>query len=377
MRVVRIETKLVSVPLGKGNWVYTLLHTDEGLVGVSEVTARRWEQAIERGIHEVGRYLIGKDPTDIEDLWEKMYRDSFWVGGPLHATCISALEWAMWDLLGKKLRVPVYKLVGGPTRTKIRVYAHVDGATPEELQNAAKDALRRGYTAVKTRVGPGGDARRKETEFIGRSFFDGVQKKMEILRDAVGRDIDIAVDAHGNFSPSDAIRVGRILEDFDVLFYEEPVPPENIDGLAEVAHKLRIPVATGERLATVYSFRDVLARDAVAVLQPDVCNVGGLSQARKIAGMAEAHYRAIAPHNPNGPLATIMSMQFAASIPNFLILESTGHQQQIDAASHLINDYPELVDGHYELPKGPGLGVSLNLDEMDKYPYQPVDNMLR
>ena len=196
---------------------------------------------------------------------------------------------------------------------------------------------------------------------------------MQILRDAVGRSIDIAVDAHGNFSPADAIRIGRILEDSDVLFYEEPVPLKNIDGLAEVASKRRIPIATGERLATVYTFREVLAKQAAAVLQPDVCNVGGLS----LAGMAEVHYRAIGPHNPNGPLATMMSMQFAATIPNFLILESTGHQEQTEAASHLIDGYPKLVHGHYELPKGPLLGVSPNLDEMEKYPCQPVDNMTR
>ncbi len=377
MKITRIETRLVGVPFGKGNWVYTMLHTDDGLVGISEVTCRRWEQTLEKGIHEVGKYLIGKDPTNIEDLWEKLYRDSFWVGGPLHATCISALEWAMWDLLGKKLGVPVYKLLGGPTRTKIRVYAHVDGDTPESLRSAAADAMARGYTAVKTRVGPGGHARRKETEYVTKAFFNGVRKKMEILRDAVGPDVDIAVDAHGCFSPGDAIRIGRILEDFDVLFLEEPVPPENPDAMAEVARKLRIPIATGERLATVYSFQQLLAKDAAMVLQPDVCNVGGLSQAKKVAAMAEACYRTIAPHNPNGPLATIMSMQFAACIPNFLILETTGDKQSMGAAAEFISDFPELVDGCYELPKGPGLGVSLNLDAMKDYPYQPVFDMTR
>jgi len=373
MIITKVETFLVNA--GHRNWVFTEIHTDEGVTGISEVTIRRKALTLESSIKELARYLVGKDPTCIEDNWEKMYRDAFWVGGAMLSTAISAVEVAMWDILGKSVGLPIYKLLGGPTRDRIRVYAHVgrpEENTPQAFAQAALRTVERGYTALKTGPFPGGGYGPyvKETEGLPSSLIHSSREYLGTVRDAVGWGIDLAIDCHGRLSPTNAIRLAQALADLDLLFLEEPVPPENVDALAWVAARSPVPIATGERLYTKYGVREVLEKRAAAILQPDVCNVGGIMEAKKVAAMAEAYYVSIAPHNPNGPVATAMAAHLAASIPNFLILETSGQPEELARQAEVVRKPLQLEDGHLRLPTGPGLGIELNKEAFARHPYQ-------
>jgi len=376
--------------VGFRNAIFTEIETDAGITGIAETVMKRRSQTIAEYIGELRRFLVGKDPTSIEDLYEKLYRDSFWVGGPMHSTAISAVEIALWDIVGKELKVPVYRLLGGPTRKEIPVYCHCPGgATHQEAANAARACLANGYRVAKTTLpifygaapsnsgysGTGGQIgpRYKETEYLSPEVFAEVGARISAMRDAVGGDLDLAVDCHGRLSPANAVRLAESLVDFRLLFIEEPIPPENVDALAWVSHRSPIPIASGERIVTIYGAREILEKQAVAIFQPDVVNCGGLSQAKKIAALAEAHYISIAPHNPNGPVATITSAHLAASIPNFFVLETVGSKADLDLFAELTDPPPIIEKGSLKLPEGPGLGISLKKDAFARFPYQPFE----
>jgi galactonate dehydratase len=375
------------------------VETDEGITGIGETVFKRKTRAIETSIHELSRYLIGQDPTRIEDHWEKMYRDSFWVGGPMHATSLSAVEIALWDILGKSLNVPIYKLCGGPTRDRVPVYCHcAAGATPEELAANASECVKRGYRAMKVTLplfygaqrqvklagadapglpalgysGTWGEIDRslKETELLHPHVFRRIRDFCVAARQAVGPEVHLMVDCHGRLSPGNALRLCEALGDLDLLFVEEPVPPENVEALAKVSASSPIPIAAGERWATIYGAREFITRQAVAVIQPDVVNCGGLMQARKIAALAEAYYISVAPHNPNGPVATAAAIHFASSIPNLLILETIGSDEDRRLQAEVAYPALRFEDGCLLLPDGPGLGIELDLEACAHYPYQ-------
>lgn len=390
MKITSIDVR--SADVGAKNCIFVIVKTDEGITGYAETVMKRKTKMMEAGIHELSRFLVGRDPTHIEDLWEKMYRDSFWVGGPAHATPISAVEIALWDILGKSLDVPIYRLMGGPTRDRIPVYCHcATGPTPESFATAARACVAAGHRAIKSGIplmygaqagvrvngsserhhygyyGTRGliDASLKETELLPADFFRRVRDFFMAARDAVGPTIHLMVDVHGRLSPANARRLCEALADVQLLFIEEPVPPESPESLKHVTATSPIPVATGERWATIYDARRFLEAGAVSVAQPDVVNCGGLMQAKKIAALAEAHYVPLAPHNPNGPLATAASIHLAASIPNFLILETIGSLE--DRADQASVAHPPLVfeDGCLLLPTGPGLGMEPILREIE------------
>ena len=398
MKITSLDVRTAAV--GAKNCIFVVMQTDEGITGYAETVLKRKTRMIEAGIHELSRFLVGRDPTHIEDLWEKMYRDSFWVGGPAHTTPLSAVEIAMWDILGKSLGVPIYKLMGGPTRDRIPVYCHcATGPTPESFAAAAVGCVAAGHRAIKSgvplmygtqagvRVSGGGDRRNygyygtrgeidaslKETELLPADFFKRVRDFFVAAREAVGPTIHLMVDVHGRLSPANARRLCEALADVELLFIEEPVPPECAAALREVAVASKVPIATGERWATIHDARRFLETGAVAVAQPDVVNCGGLMQAKKIAALAESYYVPLALHNPNGPLATAASIQLAASIPNFLILETIGSAE--DRADQAAVAQPPLVfeDGCLLLPTGPGLGMEPVFSEIEKRPYQPFE----
>lgn len=393
------DLKTIVVALGARNCIFVLIETDAGITGVGETVLKRKTKAIEAGIHELSRYLIGQDPTRIEDHWEKMYRDSFWVGGPMHTTPLSAVEIALWDILGKSLNVPIYKLLGGPTRDRVPVYCHCSaGATPEEFAANAKACVKRGYQAMKVTLplfygaqaqvmlsdfakqglpafgysGTWGEIDRslKETELLPPNVFRRIRDFFVAAREAVGPEIHLMVDCHGRLSPSNALRLGEALSDLDLLFIEEPVPPENVEALAQVSSVSPVPIAAGERWATIYGARDFITRQAVAVAQPDIVNCGGLMQAKKMAAMPEAYYISLAPHNPNGPVATAAALHLASSIPNFLILETIGSDEDRALQSEIAHPAPRFKDGCLLLPEGSGLGIELDLDACARYPYR-------
>jgi galactonate dehydratase len=398
MKITAVRTQLAA--LGAKNCIFVLIETDAGLTGLGETVLKRRSKMIEAGLHELSRYLIGQDPTHIEAHWEKMYRDSFWVGGAMATTPLSAVEIALWDILGQSLNAPIYKLLGGPTRDRVPVYCHcAAGATPEIFAANAKACVAAGYHAFKatlplfygaqTNVKVGGQAARpnfgysgtggeidrslKETELLPADLFPRIREFFIAAREAVGPSVHIMLDCHGRLSPANARRLCDALADLELLFIEEPVPPENVEALVDVTSASPLPIAAGERWSTIYDARRYLQPHAVAVAQPDVVNCGGLMQAKKIAALAEAEYISLAPHNPNGPVATAAAVHLAASIPNFLILETIGSAADRATQAEVVDPPLQLEDGCLLLPTGPGLGLKLNEAACARFPYQPFE----
>jgi galactonate dehydratase len=394
MKITDIKTQIVN--LNFRNAVIVRIETDEGITGLAETVMKRKTQTIERSILELKRYLVGKDPTEIENHWERMYRDSFWVGGPLHSTAISAIDCALWDILGKFSGLPVYKLLGGPTRTRVPAYSHCSaGNSPEAFASNVKTCKARGYRALKTTLplfyGEGNrgsdrhavngsgysgtqglvDSHWKETEYLDPSIFDRIREFFIAAREAAGPEFGIAVDCHGRLNPKAALRLCRALEDLNLLFVEEPVPPESVEELALVQRESTVPIAAGERWATIYGVRPFLEKHAVDYLQCDLVNCGGITGLKKIASLAEAHYIGMAPHNPNGPLATVMNLHYAASIPNFFILETIGSEADEKLSAEMLTTPLQFHSGALELPGGPGFGVGLVQEVLDARPYVP------
>jgi galactonate dehydratase len=389
MKVTDLRTAIVHLDFR--NCVVVMIETDVGITGLSETVMKRKTLTIEQSILQLRSYLIGKDPTEIEDHWEKMYRDSFWVGGPMHCTAISAVDCALWDILGQSLGVAVHKLHGGPTRRTVPVYCHCPGgATPEEFADNVRACKLRGYRAMKTTLpvfygakgngntnysGTAGQIDRcwKETEFLNPSVFGRIREYFVAAREAGGPEFGIAVDCHGRLNLKGAVRLCRELEDLDLMFVEEPVPPENVEVLAAVQSSTSIPIAAGERWATIYGVRPFLEKHAVDILQCDLVNCGGITGLKKIAALAEAHYVGMAPHNPNGPIATLMNLQFAASVPNYFILETIGSDADWKLWGDLVRNEIALHDGSLTVPCAPGHGILLNEEALANYPYTPHD----
>lgn len=343
MKVTRLETFFV-LP----RWVFLKVSTDEGLVGWGEPVVEGWSQATAAAVQEMGRYLLGQDPRQIEKHWQALYRGAFYRGGPVLCSALSGIEQALWDIKGKALGVPVYELLGGAVREQIRIYCGVGGATPEDCRRSAEGARGRGFTAVKTCLFDG--ARFVESP----EFMDRTAAKMAALREGAGRGVDIGVDFHGRVSPALAVRLAKALEPYAPLFIEEPVLPENVDALAMVARSTSIPIATGERLFTRFGFREVLEKGAAAILQPDLSHAGGILETRKIAALAETYYAALAPHCPLGPIALAACLQVDACTPNFLC------QEQVCLGEGYLKQ-PFVPDGGYlPLPTGPGLGIEVD-----------------
>ena len=384
MRITEVRTHYRY--WGDRSWIITEIRTDAGITGFSEVGKNR-ERAVVAMIEEYTPYLLGKDPTRIEALWEEIHRLNFWTG-TTEMTALSAVELCLWDILGKSLGAPVYKLLGGPTRERIRLYAHVHPAggerTPAGFAAGARQRVDQGFTALKTTVdhlglarsrGAGQDPRLRhvfrEGEALSNRIVDAARAFLGAIRDAVGPHVDLMVDCHGRFGPADAIKLGSALEDLRLLFFEEPCPPENVEALTLVSRALKTPVATGERLLGRHGFWEVLKQQAVAVVQPDITNAGGIAETKKIAAMAEVGYMSVAPHNPNGPLAIAHNAHLAASIPNFLILETIGSPDFQAACDETLTAPLVIRDGYLELPTGPGWGVEPDLAAVARHPYRP------
>jgi galactonate dehydratase len=362
VKITAIRNHLMRVE--RQNWHFVEVETDEGLVGIGEASLEWRECAVAAAVDELARLLVGQDANPIEHHWQRMHRHGFWRGGVILGSAISGIDQALWDLKGKRLGVPVYDLLGGPTRRRVRVYTHVGGTSPEQAAEHAQRLVASGYTALKMGV-PRAAAAADE-----RALLRSTAARVEAVRRAVGDEVDLMLDNHGQLAPGDAIELGRALAPFGLLFFEEPVPPDTPEALAKVAAaRLPLRLATGERLFTKWDYRPVLQAGLVDVAQPDICHAGGLTELRKIAAMAEASYIKLAPHNPNGPVATIASVHLAASIPNFLILEMA-QQPLRDAVQR---QGLTVKDGWAELPRRPGLGIELDPDVIAAHPYAPGD----
>lgn len=340
-------TKLDLIHI-KPRWLFLKMQTDEGIVGWGEPIVEGRARTVESAVRELESYLIGKDPRRIEHHYQAMYRHAFYKGGPVLTSAISGIEQAMWDIFGKSVGLPVYQLLGGPTRNKVRVYAHCRGATPAEAAASAQARVAEGFTALKT--GFGGSVKLAETP----DFIERCVAQIAAMREAVGSSIDIAIDFHGKFTPSVSIRLIKELEPFRPMFVEEPCPPENIDTLVTIARSTTIPIATGERLFTRFGFRQAIEKQAAQIYQPDISHAGGIFEARKIAAMAEAYYAGIAPHCPLGPISLAAGIQLDAAIPNFVC------QEHVNLGGGYLKQPFVIKDGYVDVPTGPGLGIEVD-----------------
>jgi galactonate dehydratase len=339
MRITRLETMLV-----KPRWLFLKVHTDAGIVGLGEPIVEGRAETCAAAVRELEDYLIGKDPRAVAHHWQAIYRHAFYRGGPVLTSALSGVDQALWDIKGKALGVPVYELLGGPTRSRVRVYAHA--RSPEMIQRRMSE----GFRAFKTGVFKERPARIVESP----AFIKKAAERFATLREAAGDDADIGIDFHGAISPQTARVLIKALEPYHPMFIEEPVQCQNVEAMADIAQLTHLPIATGERVFTKWGFREILEKNAATILQPDLCHAGGITEVRLIAGMAEAYYAAIAPHNPLGPISLAAGLQLAASIPNFLC------QEQVSLGVGYLKTPFRVVDGYIELPRGPGLGIELD-----------------
>lgn len=342
---------------------------DESLFGVGEAVLEGKARVVEAGIRDFAPLLIGKDPRLIERLWLDMYRTTFYPSGSILASAISAVDQALWDINGKALGVPVHALLGGRVRDRVRMYRHVNVGDLsanevargqdhiDDLVAVAKTAKAEGYTMVKTALP--GPARGLESA----GFIDFQTRRFAALREAVGPDVDIAIDFHGRVGPGLAKVLIAAIAPYCPLFVEEPCLPENVDAMVDVARSTPVPIATGERLFTRWGFRDVLQKGAATVLQPDLAHCGGITEGRKIATMGETYYAQFAPHNPLGPVNLAASIQLALTVPSFLC------QEQLHLGDGIITQPFQVVDGYVEAPTGPGLGIELDPDALSSDAY--------
>jgi galactonate dehydratase len=340
LKITKLETFLVQP-----RWLFLKIHTSAGIVGLGEPIVEGRADTVAAAVKEIEPYLVGKDPRQVVHHWQAIYRHAFYRGGPVLTSALSGIDMALWDIKGKALGVPVYELLGGPTRSKVRVYEHV--RTPADI----KKGIAAGFTAFKT----GPLFQRKYPRYVetpGQVAF--AVEQFAALRQVAGNEIDIAIDFHGKISPALAKLLIKGLEPYQPMFVEEPINCQNHDVMAEIARGTHLPIATGERVFTKWGFREVLEKQAATILQPDLCHAGGITEVRLIAGMAEAYYAAIAPHNPLGPVSLAAGIQLAAAIPNFLC------QEQRSLGDGYLKQPFVVRDGYVAVPTGPGLGIELD-----------------
>ncbi len=363
MKIVSVEALRID------RFLYALVHTDDGIVGLGESGAWGHLEASEAAIDKFGRYLVGQDPARIEHHWNVMYRSGHFRGAAIMGA-ISAIDIALWDIKGKALGVPVYQLLGGKTRDKARVYFHVKGPTAAEQVALCREAKRRGFTAV-GHLNPFLDEDRAIPYFKTHAAkIRGAIDVVRQYREAVGDEVDLCLEIHRRLSPAEAIALGRGIEPYHPMFYEDPILPDNFDAMAQVAQQIGVPIATGERLLNVHEFAMLVERRAVQYLRPSVCVVGGISGAKKIAALAEAHHLSIVPHNPLSPVSTAACLQVAASIPNLGIQEYPETQDE-PPQSEIVRGRARVENGFLIVTDRPGIGVELAPDAREKFPPTP------
>jgi galactonate dehydratase len=362
MKIASVEPLVVDI--GPRNWLFVVVETDDGVSGVGEGSLPGHPLAVAAAVEEYRQYVVGEDPARIQHLWQMMYRQPFFRSGAVTLSAMSAIEQALWDIKGKVAGLPVYELLGGRCHDRVKLYANgPGGGTVEELADSARSLVARGFTAMKTGVDV------PVLPVQGDGIFRRAVEHVEALRSAVGDDVEIAWDAHGRFTPAMSIKLARALEPYNIWFLEEPALPENAKALAQVARATSIPVATGERLFTKWAFREVLELGGAALLQPDLSHCGGVLEARAIAAMAEVYYCGFAPHNPLGPVNTIVSAHVGMASPNFVALEVCLYPA--DWTRDLLAEPLDLKGGYLELSDAPGWGVELDVELCRGHPYRP------
>jgi len=353
MKVTRITTYRVPP-----RWMFLKIETDEGVVGWGEPVVEGRARTVEAAVHELSELVIGQDPSRINDLWQAMYRGGFYRGGAVFMSAIAGIDQALWDIKGKALGVPVHQLLGGAVRNSIRVYSWIGGDRPADTAAAAKNAVARGFTAVKMNG-------TEELQFIdSHDKIELTLANVQAVREAVGPNVGIGVDFHGRVHKPMAKALIKELEPYKLMFIEEPVLSENSEALKEIAHLTSTPIALGERLYSRWDFKRILSEGYVDIIQPDVSHAGGITETRKIAMMAEAYDVALALHCPLGPIALASCLQVDAGSYNAFIQEqSLGiHYNESNDLLDYIRDKNVFAyeDGYVKIPQGPGLGIEIN-----------------
>jgi galactonate dehydratase len=370
MKITNVRTVIVNAEMR--NWVFCKIETDQpGLFGWGEGSLEWKTRAVVGAIEDLAPMIIGENPLRIEHIYQKLYRQSFWRFGVIGMSGISAIEQALWDIKGKFLGVPVFELLGGQVRDKVRMYTHLGGGDMRAvyetfevgpLVDLALKVIGNGYSAVKVVFVPYSEP----LEGIGK--IKRFAMLMQKLREAVGDAIDIMIDFHGRTYPAMAIQYILAVQEFFPYFCEEPVPPENVEALLEVKQSVQVPIATGERLVGRHQFRPFFERRACHVIQPDLCHCGGLLEAKKIAAMAETYQMGVAPHNPLGPVANAVALHFALSTPNFLIQEDM--LADVPWRWDVVRSQLSTENGYWLSTAAPGLGIEVDEEQAKKYPFR-------
>jgi galactonate dehydratase len=368
-------------------FMYVQIYTDEGLTGLGECGTWGYLDAAAAAAETFKSYLVGQDPLQIEHHWQYMYR-SFHFRGAAVMGALSAIDIALWDIAGKYYHAPIYQLIGGKCRDKIRVYYHVGGGTTEELVASCKKARELGYSAV-GHLSPFLDEPRSVPYFeTGAQRINRAADRVRQIREAVGDDLDLCLELHRRMNPGEAIAFAHAVEKYTPFFLEDPIKPDNFDAMALIANRINVPIATGERIHTIQEFEMLLSRNAVSYVRTSVCLCGGITGTKKIAAIAEAHDALIVPHNPLSPVSTVACLQIAAAVENFAIQELPDHDgpaaterfvfdktENVKALkqSDIVTSIPPVKDGFIEIPQGYGLGLELTENVEERFPYKKRD----
>jgi galactonate dehydratase len=370
LKITKVEPVLLTGVRGYGPWLFVRVETQDGFVGWGEGTNFPGIEPIATAVKSLSAVVIGEKAWNIEKLWNRMYRYLYYNGmGGVVMAAISGIDIALYDIVGKKLGVPVYDLLGGKVHERLRIYANgwTEGIdhTPEQLAARTRELVAKGYTGCKIDPFYTTPFNREVTQ----SQLRDAVAQIAAIREAGGPDYDIGIDVHGRWNTNSALKIIRALEPYRLFFFEEAVPPENVDAMAEVQRSVNVPLATGERIFGRHGFRPLLEKQAVRIIQPDVARTGGITEFKKICAMADTYYVSVAPHNPNGPICTVASIHACLSIPNFLILEFFEPDEAV---------YQEIVvgglrrDAEAVLPiDAPGLGVNIDDAFLTKYKFDP------
>lgn len=363
MKVTGIKTFICHAY--RTNWVFVKVMTDSGIYGVGEATLEYREPTVVEAIKELERYLVGKDPHNIESFWHNTCRDAYWRGGVVLMSALAGVEMALWDIKGKDLGVPVYQLLGGKVRESVKCYANgwfAGAKTPDEFAEKAKVAVKNGFSGLKW------DPFGSEYMNIDPKKLNEALDCIAAVKEAVGDQVHLIIEGHGRFNVPTAVRIGHSLNEFGILWFEEPVPPDDKAGIAWVRKKINTPVSGGERLYSRYEYADYLRMECADFWQPDVSHAGGIMEVRKIAAMAESHYIPVCPHNPSGPVANAATLQLAACVPNFYLLETMA--SDIPYRNAISTEQVLFENSEMFIPDLPGLGIDIDENEIAKYPYQ-------
>lgn len=362
MKVTAIKTFICNA--FRTNFVFVKVETDSGLYGWGEATLEYKELTVQAAIHDLESYLIGKDPHNIEAFRHDCYRDAYWRGGPVLMSALAGVEMALWDIKGKALGVPCYQLLGGKVRDSVPIYVNgwfSPAKTPDEFAEKAKEV------AAKKFLGCKWDPFGKAWQQISKHDLNSAMECIAKVAEVVGEDVQLLIEGHGRFDIPTAVKIGRRLEEFDIFWFEEPIPPDDKEGMKQVKDRVRVSIAAGERLYNRYEYRQFFELGCSDYIQPDISHAGGLFEMRMLGAEAEAHHIGFCPHNPSGPVANAATLQLAACVPNFVMLEMM--MTDVPYRAEICDEDLTIKGGRMVIPDRPGIGIDLNEKELLKHPY--------